>query len=204
MKLPPFSDEEIERYSRQILLREVGGRGQRCLLSAAPILLCTDGVGELAACYLRRAGVVQLQVFAPAARVPALCERLRDEGPQSVAPPPAPPPAPLEQAPPHLATLLEQAPGFTLLSLGREGADDDLLFASCSADRGVVGSGLALLLDEVRAADRADAPGDATMLIGSALALLCLQRLLGLSTPRRLQIDANRAGVPWQSAGGAD
>jgi molybdopterin/thiamine biosynthesis adenylyltransferase len=50
MKLP-FDDATIQRYSRQILLREIGGAGQRKLLSAH---VQASGI---AAEYLRRAGV---------------------------------------------------------------------------------------------------------------------------------------------------
>jgi hypothetical protein len=50
MKLA-FDDQTIRRYSRQILLREIGGAGQQKLLSAS---VEASGV---AAEYLRRAGV---------------------------------------------------------------------------------------------------------------------------------------------------
>lgn len=202
MKPPPFSDEEIERYSRQILLREVGGRGQRRLLAAAPVLFCADAVGELAACYLLRAGVVRLGVFTEAPQVGALAERLRDEGPQSE----RPRVAPIESAPPRLRERVEQAPGFTLVLLHPEapsaaapdGGDDGdgLLFARCSADRGLVGSGPGELLAACRELGAGPAAGDAAALIGSALALLAVQRLLGLPTPPRLRIDTGRPAAP--------
>jgi hypothetical protein len=50
MKLP-FDDTTIRRYSRQILLREIGGAGQRKLLEAR-----VEARGVEAE-YLRRAGV---------------------------------------------------------------------------------------------------------------------------------------------------
>ena len=50
MKLA-FDDHAIRRYSRQILLREIGGDGQRKLLAAH-----VEATG-VAAEYLRRAGV---------------------------------------------------------------------------------------------------------------------------------------------------
>jgi hypothetical protein len=59
----PISDEEIRRYSRQILLAEVGGAGQRRLLAAH---LCIVGAGEacatanICARYLAAAGVTVL------------------------------------------------------------------------------------------------------------------------------------------------
>jgi hypothetical protein len=201
VKPPPFSDEEIERYSRQILLREVGGRGQRRLLAAAPSLFCADALGELAACYLRRAGVAQLAVFAEDAQVAARAERLRDEGPPSE----RPRCEPLRSAPERLRALVEQAPGFTLVLLQPQppgGAaperDDELLFARCTADRGVVGSGLDALLAECRETRDELPAGDAAALTGSALALLVTQRLLGLPTPQRLRFDTGRPAAPWR------
>jgi len=51
MKLP-FDDATLRRYSRQILLREIGGAGQRKLLEAE-----VRAPGPVAAEYLRRAGL---------------------------------------------------------------------------------------------------------------------------------------------------
>ena len=52
-----FRDDQVERYSRQLLLREVGGPGQRALLATA---LETSGDGpalEVAVAYLAASGV---------------------------------------------------------------------------------------------------------------------------------------------------
>jgi len=62
-----FSDETLRRYSRQILLREVGGRGQERLLRSRAELLILPGGGGIAAVaaqYLLRAGVAQVRWFA--------------------------------------------------------------------------------------------------------------------------------------------
>ncbi|HEY1586904.1 MAG TPA: hypothetical protein VGH63_14520 [Polyangia bacterium] len=48
----PFSDEEIRRYSRQIVLAEVGGAGQRELRAAT-----VTAASEVEALYLAAAGV---------------------------------------------------------------------------------------------------------------------------------------------------
>ena len=48
----PFSDEEIRRYSRQIVLAEVGGSGQRELRAAT-----VTAASEVEALYLAAAGV---------------------------------------------------------------------------------------------------------------------------------------------------
>lgn len=53
-------EDQIRRYSRQILLREVGGRGQRRLLDAAVAVIGLGPVGAACAAYLAAAGVGRL------------------------------------------------------------------------------------------------------------------------------------------------
>jgi molybdopterin/thiamine biosynthesis adenylyltransferase len=52
-----FTEEQIERYSRQILLPEVGGEGQRKLLAAKVLLVGAGGLGSPVGLYLAAAGV---------------------------------------------------------------------------------------------------------------------------------------------------
>lgn len=60
--LPPLDDAQLRRYARQILLREIGGRGQRALLGATVELdLEPDrAAAVVAAAYLAGAGVGRL------------------------------------------------------------------------------------------------------------------------------------------------
>src|SRR5690606_4133531 len=63
-----LTDEQIELYSRQILLRELGGVGQRRLL-AASVLALGDGVAaDAALSYLAGAGVGRIDRLASASR----------------------------------------------------------------------------------------------------------------------------------------
>ena len=64
-----LSESQIQRYSRQILLREVGGRGQERLLGACVRLPALDSGGRACAMWLARAGVGALEL--PEDRSPA-------------------------------------------------------------------------------------------------------------------------------------
>ena len=52
-----MTDEQIERYSRHIILKEVGAKGQKKLLKGKVLIIGAGGLGAPAARYLAAAGV---------------------------------------------------------------------------------------------------------------------------------------------------
>ena len=57
-----FTEEQIERYSRHIILKEVGGKGQQKIAESRILCIGAGGLGSPAAMYLAAGGVGRLGI----------------------------------------------------------------------------------------------------------------------------------------------
>ena len=61
----PFGEDEVERYARQLVLREIGGPGQQKLKAARILMIGMGGLGAPASLYLAAAGIGGLVIVDP-------------------------------------------------------------------------------------------------------------------------------------------
>ena len=63
MAMAEFSDDELERYARHLVLPSVGGRGQAALKAARVVVIGAGGLGSPCLLYLAAAGVGRISVI---------------------------------------------------------------------------------------------------------------------------------------------
>ena len=59
---PMFTEDQVQRYSRHIILPNIGGAGQRKLLDASVLVIGAGGLGSPVAMYLAAAGIGKLGI----------------------------------------------------------------------------------------------------------------------------------------------
>ena len=57
MSISPLSPAQVERYSRHLIMPNVGSRGQRALLDSKVLIIGAGGLGSPVSLYLALAGV---------------------------------------------------------------------------------------------------------------------------------------------------
>lgn len=58
-----LSDDQLDRYARHIVLKEIGGEGQRKLLASTAVIIGAGGIGSPVIQYLAAAGLGKLRVI---------------------------------------------------------------------------------------------------------------------------------------------
>jgi sulfur-carrier protein adenylyltransferase/sulfurtransferase len=58
----PFTEEQVQRYARHIILPNIGGAGQRTLLDSSVLVIGAGGLGSPVAMYLAAAGIGKMGI----------------------------------------------------------------------------------------------------------------------------------------------
>ena len=61
--MSPLTDEQLDRYARHIVLRDIGGAGQKKILDAHVLIVGAGGIGCPAIQYLAAAGIGALTIM---------------------------------------------------------------------------------------------------------------------------------------------
>lgn len=177
-------DADIERYSRQIILPEIGGRGQERLLAAAVTLVGAGDLAGVAARYLAGAGIGTL-LLDPAGAA-AFAADLRQLNPEVV--------VGADAAPARSAVIVAaDLPNAVLEATAREARTRTVPLIAAALGHGggwlfapaAVSDCAACAADAV--AHRAPSPPTAVDVaaagvLGSLLALAVIERVLGLAS----------------------
>lgn len=200
----PLSDAQIERYSRQIVLPEIGGRGQERLLGAVVAVAGAGALAAIAGRYLAGAGIGTLR-FEDAALGDA-ARRLNPEVAAGTGGVDATTTvvAAADLAPAALDAYARRARrlGVPLIAAGRLPGGGWLHVPVADADC----AGCAVRAAAACGPQRAALPvAVATGVLGSLLALATLERILGLASdgpPLRWFADETSVLVPatWARA----
>ena len=57
-----FTKKQIDRYSRQIILKKIGTTGQKKLLNTSFLIFEAGGLGSLIAIYYAALGIVKIEI----------------------------------------------------------------------------------------------------------------------------------------------
>jgi molybdopterin/thiamine biosynthesis adenylyltransferase len=190
-----LSDVQIDRFSRQIIVPQIGARGQQRLLQSSVALAGSGALAEHAALYLTGAGIGRLALHAPDGA--ALRAALVDLNPEAE--------VVLAREPfGAVAADVLVACNAGIAELDRAATRRPLIVGQANRARGwlvVSRDAAACARCAVRAWPRADAadrggPSPAAGVIGSLVSLAALKLLLGIGDPARrewVEFDAARS-----------
>ncbi len=77
----PLTDQQIDRYSRQIIVCGIGGRGQERLLASSIVIVGNEAEREMPLAYLVGAGIGEIRVVTPGESADSTVARMCDRNP---------------------------------------------------------------------------------------------------------------------------